>query len=119
MRLAALTSTGRPSISAACGSEGKPAGILRMNIIYAEMLYFQRRLDATQAMVDAAAGPCARRAHELLARLYGEVIAALSVQAASLVEEPVRTFAKRGVRTAPRTLRPTHNRAHLMLKLAS
>ncbi len=89
-----------------------------MNAIHTEMLYFQRRLDATRAMADAAAGPCARRAHELLAQLYGETLAALSVRATSVAAEPVLQFAIRGLRVAPRA-RPIPHRARLTLKLAS
>lgn len=88
-----------------------------MNAIDTEMLYYKQRLDATQAMVDAAAGPCARVAHEMLARLYGETLEALSAQAASLVMDPVLTFAVRS-RIAPRA-RPVLPRARLTLKLAS
>ena len=89
-----------------------------MNAIHTEMLYFQRRLDATRAMADAAAGPCARRAHELLAHLYGETLDALSGAAAGLVVEPVLTCAARSIRTLPR-LRPVPHRERLTLKLAS
>jgi hypothetical protein len=88
-----------------------------MNAIQTEIFYFQRRLNATQAMADAAAGSCARVAHETLARLYGETLEALSIQAASLMGEPVLTFAVRGLRAAPRT-RPIPHRARLTLKLA-
>ncbi len=92
-----------------------------MNAIHIEMLYFQRRLDATQAMADAAAGPCARRAHELLAHLYGETLNALairaSIEAADRVVEPVLKFAARSIRTLPRP-RPIPRRARLTLRLA-
>ena len=89
-----------------------------MNAIHTEMLYFKRRLDATRAMADAAAGPCARRAHELLAHLYGETLEALSVKAAGLAVDPVLTFAARSLRTQPRP-RPIPHRARLTLRLAS
>ncbi|MBE2991933.1 hypothetical protein IFR23_07880 [Sphingomonas sp. CFBP 13603] len=55
-----------------------------MNAIHTEMRYFQRRLDDTLAMADAAAGPCARKAHQLLARLYGEALDALLAQASTI-----------------------------------
>jgi hypothetical protein len=48
----------------------RTSGEFAMNAIQTEMLYIQRRLAATRAMADAAAGPCARAAHETLARLY-------------------------------------------------
>ncbi|MES3152701.1 hypothetical protein [Sphingomonas faeni] len=89
-----------------------------MNAIHTEILYFQRRLGATRAMADAAAGPCARRAHELLAQLYGEALAALSIEAAGLVVEPVLTLAVRSIRAAPRP-RPIAHRPRLTLSLAS
>ncbi|RMB56003.1 hypothetical protein C8J44_1269 [Sphingomonas sp. PP-CE-3A-406] len=88
-----------------------------MNAIHTEILYFQRRLDATRAMADAAAGPCARRAHELLAQLYGETLEALSVQAVGLIAEPVLTLAVRSIGAAPR-LRVIAYRPRLTLKLA-
>lgn len=88
-----------------------------MNAVQTEIRYFQRRLHATQVMADAAAGPCARKAHELLARLYGETLEALSAQAASRVVEPVPTFVLRGLRAAPRT-RSIPHRPRLTLKLA-
>ena len=91
-----------------------------MNAIHTEMLYFQRRLDATQAMADAAAGPCARRAHELLAHLYGETLDALAIRASSAADrvvEPVVSFAARSIRTLPRP-RPISRRARLTLRLA-
>lgn len=88
-----------------------------MNAIHTEILYFQRRFDATRAMADAAAGPCARRAHELLAQLYGENLEALSDQAAGLIAEPVPTLAVRSIGAAPR-LRPIAHRPRLTLKLA-
>lgn len=88
-----------------------------MNAIDIEMRYFQRRLTATRAMADAAAGPCARVAHERLAHLYGEALAALSARAAGVVGEPVPTFAVR-VRPAARA-RLVPDRPRLTLKLAS
>lgn len=88
-----------------------------MNAIHTEILYFQRRLDATRAMADSAARPCARRAHELLAQLYGETLEALSVQAAGLIVGPGSTLAVRSIGAAPR-LRPIAHRPRLTLKLA-
>lgn len=93
-----------------------------MNAIHTEMRYFQRRLAATRAMADAAAGPCARTSHERLAELYGETLEALSVQAESVQAdgpgaEPVPAFAGRSMRTLPRT-RPIPPRARLTLRLA-
>lgn len=88
-----------------------------MNAVDTEMLYLTRRLTATRAMADAAAGPCARVAHERLAHLYGEALAALSVQAAGLVCVPVPPLA---VRARPATrARLVPLRPRLTLKLAS
>ena len=93
-----------------------------MNAIHTEMLYFQRRLDATQAMADAAAGPCARVAHETLVRLYAETLDALAARLPCLVAEPLVTISRplvRVERTAtPPTLRHATARPRLMLKLA-
>lgn len=90
-----------------------------MNAIHTEMRYFQRRLDATRAMADAAAGPCARVAHETLARLYAETLEALSVRAAALIVKPPLTFAVRGVQFASHPLQSVPQRARLTLRLAS
>lgn len=90
-----------------------------MNAIHIEMLYLQRRLAATRAMARAAKGPCARSAHELLARLYCERLTALCSEAESLAAEPVRSFATRAVRPTRPMLRLVPQRAMLTLKLAS
>jgi hypothetical protein len=89
-----------------------------MNAIHTEMLYFQRRLDDTLALAAAAAGPCARVAHETLARLYGETLDVLSVESFDMSIEPLLVFAPRGARTAPRMFRPAPHRARPTLKLA-
>ena len=93
-----------------------------MNAIHTEMLYFQRRLDATRAMADAAAGPCARMAHETLARLYGETLAALGATLPCLIAEPMAAIPRRVLRVervvTPPTLRKTTARPRLTLKLA-
>lgn len=93
-----------------------------MNAIRTEMLYFQRRLDATQVMAAAAAGPCARVAHETLAGLYTNTLAALAAQLACLIAEPPLTFASRPLRTdrsvGLRVLRTAMPRSRLTLKLA-
>lgn len=93
-----------------------------MNAIHTEMLYFQRRLDATQAMADAAAGPCARAAHETLARLYGETLDALAATLPGLVLEPMVAIPRRMFRpertVTPPTLRHATARPRLTLKLA-
>jgi hypothetical protein len=93
-----------------------------MNAIHTEMLYFQRRLDATQAMADAAAGPCARVAHETLARLYGETLDALAATLPCLVAEPVALIPRRVSRVeraaTPPTLRKATARPRLTLHLA-
>ena len=97
-----------------------------MNAIHTEMLYFQRRLDATRAMANAAAGPCARMAHETLARLYGETLAALGATLGAtlpcLIAEPVAAIPRRMMRVervvTPPTLRKTTARPRLTLKLA-
>lgn len=90
-----------------------------MTAIHTEMLYFQRRLDATRAMADAATGPCARLAHETLARLYGETLAAL----AATLPSPIATIPRRVFRVervvTPPTLRKATARPRLKLKLAS
>lgn len=94
-----------------------------MNAIHTEMRYLQRRLDATLMMADAAAEPCARKAHELLAQLYGEALDALLIEVSpaparrppmSLAISPRldRTMGPRALRHA--TLRMQHE-----LKLAS
>ncbi|MEG8042932.1 hypothetical protein QP164_09350 [Sphingomonas sp. LR59] len=93
-----------------------------MNAIHTEMLYFQRRLNATRAMADAAAGPCARVAHETLARLYGETLAALAATLPCLMAEPVAAIPRRALRVergvTPPTLRQMPARSRLTLKLA-
>jgi hypothetical protein len=93
-----------------------------MNAIHTEMLYFQRRLNATRAMADAAAGPCARVAHETLARLYGETLAALAATLPCLMAEPVAAIPRRALRVergvTPPTLRKVTARPRLTLKLA-
>ena len=43
-----------------------------------ETPYLRRRLRESLAMAETASGPCARLAHEMLARLYAEKIEALS-----------------------------------------
>lgn len=94
-----------------------------MTAIHTEMLYFQRRLDATRAMADAAAGPCARLAHETLARLYGETLAVLAATLPGPVAEPVAAIRRRVFRVervvTPPTLRTATARPRLTLKLAS
>ena len=91
-----------------------------MNAIQTEMLYIQRRLAATSAMADAAAGPCARAAHETLARLYAARLNALAAAVPCLITEPPVATPRRAVlpvlalalgRGAPRP--------RLTLKLAS
>jgi len=93
-----------------------------MNAISTEMLYIQRRLDATQVMAAAAAGPCARVAHETLAGLYGKTLASLAAQLACLLAEPPLTFASHPLRPARsvglRVLGPAMPRSRLTLKLA-
>ncbi len=93
-----------------------------MNAIHTEMLYFQRRLDATRAMAEAAAGPCAQIAHETLARLYGETLEALAATLPCLVAEPVVAVPRRMVRpertVTPPTFRHASARPRLTLKLA-
>ena len=93
-----------------------------MNAIHTEMLYFQRRLDATQAMADAAAGQCARVAHETLARLYGETLDTLAATLPRLAVEPLATIPRlifRPDRTVtPPILRHATPRPRLTLKLA-
>ncbi len=93
-----------------------------MNSIHTEMLYFQRRLNATRAMADAAAGPCARVAHETLARLYGETLAALAATLPCLMTEPAAAIPRRVLRVeravTPPTLRKVTARPRMTLKLA-
>ncbi|RXD07074.1 hypothetical protein EQZ23_03045 [Sphingomonas sp. UV9] len=94
-----------------------------MNAIHTEMLYFQRRLDATRVMADAAAGPCARLAHETLARLYGETLAALAATLPCPIAEPVAATRRRVFRVERVVTPPTRCKAtarpRLTLKLAS
>ena len=93
-----------------------------MNAIRTEMLYLKDRLDATQVMAATAAGPCARVAHETLAGLYADTLAALAAQLACLIAEPPLTFASRALRpdrsVGLRVLRPAMPRSRLTLKLA-
>ena len=93
-----------------------------MDAIHTEMLYFQRRLDATLAMAEAAAGPCARVAHETLAQLYGETLEALAATLPCLVAQPVVAVPRRMFRpertVTPPTLRHATARPRLTLKLA-
>ena len=93
-----------------------------MNAIHTEMLYFQRRLDATQAMADAAAGPCARVAHETLARLYGETLEELAATLPCLALEPaiptLRQIFRPERTVTPPILRHATPRPRLTLKLA-
>lgn len=93
-----------------------------MNAIHTEILYFRRRLDATLAMADAAAGPCARVVHETLARLYGDRLEALVATLPCLVVEPVVAIPRRVIRAertvTPPTLRHATARPRLTLKLA-
>ena len=91
-----------------------------MNAIHTEMLYVQRRLAATRAMADAAAGPCARAAHETLAGLYAARLDALAAAVPGLIAEPRVASPRRIVLPvlAP-TLRRGIERPGLTLKLAS
>ncbi|QCB42653.1 hypothetical protein E5673_10795 [Sphingomonas sp. PAMC26645] len=93
-----------------------------MNAVHTEMLYFQRRLAATQVMAAAAAGPCARVAHETLAGLYADTLATLAAKLACLIAEPPLTFASRALRpdrsVGLRVLRTAMPRSRLTLKLA-
>ena len=91
-----------------------------MNAIQTEMLYIQRRLAATRAMADAAAGPCARAAHETLAELYAARLDALAATVPCLIAEPAVATPRRAVLPvlAPALRRGTL-RPRMTLKLAS
>lgn len=91
-----------------------------MNAIQTEMLYVQHRLAATRAMADAAAGSCARAAHEALARLYAARLSALDSAVPRLIVEPVVARPRRAVLPvlAP-ALRRGAARPRLTLELAS
>jgi hypothetical protein len=51
-----------------------------MDTVRSEAVYLRHRVRESLAMAEAAASPCARLAHEMLARLYGEAIDALSAR---------------------------------------
>ena len=48
-----------------------------MDSVSAESLYLRRRVRESLIMAECASGPCARLAHETLARLFGKAIEAL------------------------------------------
>ncbi|RZT56228.1 hypothetical protein EV283_0270 [Sphingomonas sp. BK036] len=98
----------------------RTSGEFAMNAIQTEMLYVQHRLAATRAMADAAAGPCARAAHETLARLYAARLDALAATVLCLIAEPAVATPRRAVLPvlAPALRRGTL-RPRMTLKLAS
>ncbi len=94
-----------------------------MNAIHTEMRYLQRRRDAALVMADAAAGPCARKAHELLAQLYGKALDALVIEVLPAPTRRLPVAPAIGPRldrpVTPRVLRPATPRMQFKLELAS